>query len=170
MPRNEAMEPVEETNSIWYNPTPHQQVVDFYDVNPRQGTRYKIPAGGSREIPSRYDFAIQKVLCSDPACRAKQHGFCMVGHEGQVMGGMAPALIKKGQSRAAFPLDPALDPSLQEKRSLEAEAAAAALAKKTADEALLIATNKRLETEARIDATRKAEEAATAPQDAKKGK
>lgn len=147
--RSNAADPVEETISTWHNPMSSDQTVIFHDTNSR-GTKFVIPAGGVREIPGRYDFAIQRVQCGDNACRQSGHGFCMHGHDGQVIGGMAPGLIKQGQTRRSHPLDPALDPDIQLKREAEAKIAAAMIARSSADEALLIAKGAEIQADEKL--------------------
>lgn len=166
MNHRQASEPVEESISTWLNPTESDQTVVFFDTNPK-GTKFVVKAGSQREIPGRYDFAIQKVMCSDDACRLTGHGFCVKGHQGQVIGGMAPSLLKVEQSRETHPLDPALDPHLALKRAAEAKAAAAMIARSGADEALLLAKAEEIRAEVKIAEV--AEKSKAKPDDDHKG-
>ena len=155
--RFEPTEATEETSSTWHNPTEHAQTVTFHDTNPR-GTKYTVPAGGTREIPSRYDFAIQKIECLDPVCRNSLHHLCMKGHAGVVMGGLAPALMKQGQTRSSHPLDPALDPAISQKRAAEAAQAAAMIGKRAHEEALILAKAAEMAADEKIHASKRSEE------------
>lgn len=112
------LEPVEETYTQWKNPLSQEQVVDiFHDGSPRP-TRYRWAPGETKQVSSRYDGAIHRV------------------HHGVIIGGLAPQLIKVGSDEK---LDPALDTEGVAKREAEVEAARAALAKREAEDTLLVA-------------------------------
>lgn len=138
-----ASEAVEETNTIWRNPTASPQIVEILAEGnvPR---KYTVPPGGEREIPSRYDSAVHRVLCSQDECLRAPPGFCRKPHEhaGTILGGLAPLLQRSG---VRHKLSDALDPELQAKKALEAEQAAALVAKTKAEDAMVIAEAKKIE-------------------------
>ena len=101
--------------TIWDNPTKH--IIRFriwIDANthkfskeqwangarPRKYKDYAIPPGGSVQIESIYDQAIQKT-----------------DKDGVVQSGLAPQLRKRGQPAAR--IDPSLDPSAAKRRELQ---------------------------------------------------
>jgi len=112
------LEPVEERYTKWHNPLPHHQHVDIYLGDESRPTRYRWAPGETKALPSRYDYAIHRT------------------HNGIVIGGLAPQLVKLGDSET---LDPALDTTLMEKRQAEVDAAAAAATKKAAEDSLVLA-------------------------------
>lgn len=121
------LEPTEEKFTRWHNPlSVRQNVVISHDGDSRP-TQYTIKPGETREIPSRYDLAIHRV------------------HNGVVIGGLAPQLVKVG---AEEKLDPVLDTTLQDKKQAEAERAVAAAAKQAAEDALILAEHRKREAEA----------------------
>jgi hypothetical protein len=134
--------------SKWLNPTDHVQRVVVYDgTNRRQVIVWR--PGETKEIDSVYDGAIQKVDCGQDHCHkgaGKKGGgwFCALGHPGQIVGGLAPLLKRIG---AEDTLDPALDPALAEKKEAQAQIAAAAMATKAAQSALIVAAANVIEKE-----------------------
>jgi hypothetical protein len=120
-----ALEPQEETYSNWNNPLSVPQIVDLHHGSSRRPTRYKWMPGETKTLPSRFDVAIHRVS------------------NGVIIGGLAPQLVKLGSDEI---LDSALDPTSASKRAAEAAQVAAMLQKKAAEEALLIATGRIVET------------------------
>jgi|GEM_PF-2605342 len=147
--------------TTWFNPLQVAQHVDvFYGsgfANEPQATRFTVQPGQKLDIPSRFDYAIQKVSCDKDECKKKAPGFCSKGHSGTILGGLAPQLVREG-SRAV--LAEALDPSLAEKRQQEAKLAAANIARHNAENAMLLAEARRLELEAEIKVKAEAEKGA----------
>ncbi|HEY6461624.1 MAG TPA: hypothetical protein VIY73_15760 [Polyangiaceae bacterium] len=54
-----------------------------------------IDPGGEIELPSMYDGAIQQVMCNERDCR-DHGGYCRKNHEGRIMAGLAPQLVRIG--------------------------------------------------------------------------
>lgn len=127
------LEPVEAKFTKWHNPLDREQVVDIREAQGQPPTRYRWKPGETRELPSKYDNAIQRV------------------HDGKIVAGKAPLLQRVGANDV---LDPALDMFAAEKKQREAEQLAAAHAKKMADEAMLVAAAKVSEAEKKHTRTR----------------
>lgn len=127
MPGPAFQEPIEETYTEWFNPLDTEQWVDVHmgDVS-QPPTRFRIPAGAKKPIPSRYDRCVQVV------------------HNGVIIGGQAPQLQRIGGTDK---LDPVLNVAAQEKRRAEQEAVQAVVAKKIAEDQLDAATTKAAEAE-----------------------
>lgn len=87
-----------------------------------------IGPGESVELPSEYDDVIQRL---DPAT-------------GRVVSGRAPQLLKNGRKQDVHP---SLDPDVARRKEIEEQGARALVARRAADEALLIAEGKRLQRE-----------------------
>lgn len=124
----------------WLNPTSHVQRVTLHDSTNREQYVEWAP-GETQVVPSEYDNAIHRVDCGQEAChkgagKKGQGWFCQRGHNGTVIGGLAPLLVRVG---ADDTLDPALDPDATEKRTLDADVAAKAVQVKAAHEALVLA-------------------------------
>lgn len=126
MPGPNYNEPIEETFSEWYNPLPKEQCVDVREGDARRPTRYRIPPGESKLIPSRHDRVVQRV------------------HNGVVIGGQAPQLIKRGSDAV---LDEALNTELAKKLKAEGELAIANMKKQAAEDAAIIAAGRANEAE-----------------------
>lgn len=114
-------EPIEETFTEWFNPLDVEQVVDIREGDAPRPTRYRIPPGGSKSIPSRHDRVIHFV------------------HNGVIIGGQAPQLVKRGGTDQ---LDEALNTDVAKRRRGEAELAQADLLKQTATEHAAVAAAK----------------------------
>lgn len=146
--RRQPLAPHEEKFTTWHNPTDHEQKIDvFYGAgvgNEERPTRYIVPSKGDLEIPSRWDSAIHRVQCADDTCRRIGSGFCTRDHAGTVIGGIAPQLQKKGQRAQLLP---ALDPTAAEKLQKAAEVAAASIARRDAENTMLLAESRRRELE-----------------------
>lgn len=127
------------TFTRWHNPTTHQQRVVLH--GPRGQFAFVVPAGETRELDSSYDRAIQLVDCGQDGCHKKYASgwFCTDGHDGVIVGGLAPLLKRVGKNDK---LDPTLDPVLAEKKELEAMLAADALVAQGRDRATVIAAAK----------------------------
>lgn len=117
-------EPREETFSEWYNPLDVEQHVDIREGDAAHPTRYRIPAGGTKMIPSRHDRVVQVV------------------HNGVIIGGQAPQLVKRGSNAV---LDDALNTELSKKKKAEQDLAVANLAKLAAEDAGISAAAARAE-------------------------
>lgn len=139
-------EPVEEKLTQWHNPLAVEQHVDLFVGGERRPTRYRWKPNETRALPSRFDRAIHTV------------------HNGVIIGGLAPQLVNLGSGDK---LDAALDTEAVAKRQAEIEAAAATVARKAADDALIAAAAKKADAEAaetaKAEAAKKAEEAAPLP-------
>lgn len=159
--------PVVELYTTWFNPLTISQYVDLYHGNERRPTRFTFPPNEEVKVPTRFDYAIQRVQCMDEKCRATPPSFClkMGDHQGIVMGGLAPQLQRKGSK---LTLDPALDPVLQDKKFAEAELAAQANAARHAEAAMQIALLKKNEAEDAANAAQRAREIADASKSPKK--
>ena len=129
----------ETTFTRWHNPTDHEQRVVLH--GPRGQFKFVVPAGETRELDSTYDRAIQHVDCGKDECHRKRAGgwWCTEGHEGQIVGGLAPLLKRVGKGDK---LDPVLDPKLAEKKELEAQLAAQDLVARGQERAAVIAAAK----------------------------
>lgn len=122
--QQQIIEPVEETYTNWFNPLERDQVVDV-----RQGavngpvTRYRIPAGQTVPIPSRYDQIVQRV------------------HNNVIIGGQAPQLVRHVRDGDEPPfLDDALNTELAKKKRAAAEQANAEADRKIAEERAALAS------------------------------
>jgi hypothetical protein len=82
------LEPKEETLTHWYNPLSEPQKVLVYGDDFRRPIRYSWEPGETKALPSRYDTAIHQV------------------HNGAVIGGLAPQLVRK--DKPDLKVDPAL--------------------------------------------------------------
>jgi hypothetical protein len=114
-------EPIEETFTEWFNPLDVEQYVDVREGDSPRPTRYRVPAGGTKQIPSRHDSVVHRV------------------HNGVIIGGQAPQLVRRGSSDH---LDDALNTELHKKKVAEAELAQAALQKQVAEENAAVAAAK----------------------------
>lgn len=74
--RQDFLEPREEQYTTWHNPLSVEQYVDLHDGDAPTPTRYRFKPGESRPLPSRFDGAIQRT------------------HNGVIIGGLAPQLVK----------------------------------------------------------------------------
>lgn len=118
MPGPQFHEPLEERYSQWHNPLDVEQHVDVYEGDNRRPTRYRVPPGETRPIPSRYDRVVHRV------------------HNGVIIGGQAPQLVKVGSNEK---LDEALDTEKDKKRRAEKELAQASLQKQVAEDNAAVA-------------------------------
>jgi len=120
----------------WKNPTSdHVRVV----VNlPTGKAAYDFKPGETRDIPAEFNDHIHRVRCSDPACHKSGYAFCLRGHEGVVVAGVAPQLVREGvETKLAEGLDP-----LEEKRKEEAAALAnAELGQRVINQAVAVAVD-----------------------------
>ena len=167
MNRYEPTAPEEATVTTWHNPTDYEMFVDVYNGtgvhknNERRATRYRFPKRSDTQVPSRFDNAIQLIQCGLDECR--QDGtWCNKGHHGTVVGGLAPLLQKKGTEIVATLL-PCLDPMLAQKKAADAELATQDIARRYAEDAMMLAKHKSMEAAAAMEiATRPATSVASA--------
>ena len=129
------------TFTTWMNPTPNDMHVDIQEGEGKSFSvqRYEIKAGQSAQIPSQYDHAIHYTDCGREECHhSRELGagyFCKKGHDGTIVGGLAPMLVRVGVNEQ---LPESLDTSREAKRAAEADRLRAeANLKKAEDEALL---------------------------------
>lgn len=128
--------------SKWRNPTKSLMHVDVHEGEgaARTTTRYEFPPGETVSVPSQYDRAIHMVDCGRDEChRSPVRGagyFCLKGHSGVIMGGLAPLLVRVGAEETLLE---ALDPALQERKAAEADEAANAIMLTRAENAILLA-------------------------------
>lgn len=122
----------------WRNPRNHSQKIVLFDSTNRKIVVTFQP-GEEKDIPSEYDFAIHRVDCGQEECHRGPVHYCLRGHPGVVVGGLAPLLERVN---VADTLEPTLDPDVDAKRKAEAAMAAAALQKKVAEDALVVAAAK----------------------------
>lgn len=137
----------------WKNPTKLVRTVTVFEErgNKNVPIKFTFQPDEVKEIPSHFDLAIQRVDCGRPECREKrdENGrpipgsgpWCDKGHPGVVLGGLDPLLVRVGVEGVVVP--EALDPEAAKVKALEAEQAAAMIAKKAAEEAILIAEAKK---------------------------
>ena len=130
--------PSRQTYTKWHNPLAQDQYVDVHE-NGRL-IRYVVPAGGEEEIPSAFDMAIQRVVCSHPECKTIG-GFCRKSHDGVVMMGLAPQLVNM-TTKAKLVLNPALDTLKEERVAAEAELASKDVQRQQIENAQVIAAAK----------------------------
>jgi len=136
--RLEPSSPSRQTYTTWHNPLPVDQQVDVQE-NGRL-VRYVVPSGGEEDIPSFFDSAVQAVVCADHVCKAAG-GLCRKGHDGTIMGGLAPQLVRvSGNIKLA--LNEALDTLKEARVAAEAELASADLKRAAAENAQVIAAAK----------------------------
>jgi hypothetical protein len=142
-------EPQEEQYTEWFNPLDEPQKVDVYVGNDKKPTRYVVPPGGTKLIPSRYDRAIHTV------------------HNGVIIAGLAPQLVKVASRGKPVPeeerpkLDPALDPNLQKKKEAEAKQREAEAAKRAAEDAAAVARVTALDADTKVAEAKTATKRAT---------
>lgn len=113
MPGPQFNEPIEEQYTEWFNPLDVDQVVDIREGDAQRPTRFRVEAGRSKAIPSRYDNVVHRV------------------HNGVIIGGQAPQLVKRGSDEK---LDPALNTDIVSRRNADQEASQAVLAQKAASD------------------------------------
>lgn len=123
MPSPAFLEPKEATYTEWHNPLDVPQHVDIHEDAGLPPTRYTWKPGETRALPSRYDFAIQRL---DPTGE-------------MIVGGLAPRLVKVGST---FKLLPALDPDIAAREQAKADALVAEAQKQAAENALILAQAK----------------------------
>jgi hypothetical protein len=70
--------------TAWTNPTDRDVVLDFF-VAPGQFTRFRVPARGSAPIPSQFDQGVHHL------------------RNGLIIGGLAPQLVREGQTERLHP-------------------------------------------------------------------
>lgn len=152
--RTDPLAPQGERYTVWFNPLDTEQRVDvFYGTgghyNERRPTRYTFPPKKEVEVPSRFDSAIHRVQCTEEECRNRAPGFCThPNHVGIVIGGLAPCLQRKGSN---YKLLEALDPNHAKLKEMEAQLAAADIARRAAEQAQILAEAKRQELEAELE-------------------
>ena len=105
----------------WHNPTKQPQRVVL--EGPQGKFAFTVPPGETREVNSAFDKAIHQIDCGEDACHAKGW-FCTKGHEGVIVGGLAPQLVREGFTDK---LHDSLNPAIAQKKQLEATLAAEAL-------------------------------------------
>ncbi|HEY2517078.1 MAG TPA: hypothetical protein VGI39_39670 [Polyangiaceae bacterium] len=125
----------------WKNPTPHTMRFLLHD-SANIARLVTIDPGETIELPSEFDNAIHRVDCGQDFCHkgaGKVGGgwFCLKGHNGTIIGGLAPLLLRL--DGVVEELDSALDPQASLKKKAEADLAAASLVAHQAREAQLIA-------------------------------
>lgn len=140
----------------WKNPTDKPQRVVLFDSTNRKLVVTWAP-GEVKSVPSEYDNAIHRVDCGEEHCHkgAGRRGggwYCTRGHNGTIVGGLAPLLVRVDHDDT---LDPSLDPDLARKKQAEADVAAAAITSKLAQESLVIAAARANETNAAKEAAAK---------------
>lgn len=156
--RFDARAPQEQTYTTWFNPTDTDMHVDVYDGTGRHqnnepnATRYIFRSKSETVVPSKFDNAIQRVRCDKEECQrdGRTNGFCMKGHRGQIIDGKAVLLQHKGFAELRE-LPDALDPTLSAKRAADVELAVAAIQRKSAEDAMILAKGKSIEADERID-------------------
>lgn len=149
---NETVEteftPTEE--DTWVNPTDQTMQVVLHQ---RHGSGLKdkahayrvvFPPGKEVKVMTEYRDAIQRVMCNEPECRSTAWKYCLKGHAGSVIGGLAPQLVRKG---ANIKPNPDLDPDIGVKEQLAAAEAQARLAKHEAEGKLALAQVRKLDAE-----------------------
>jgi hypothetical protein len=143
--------------TTWRNPKDHVQRATLYDSDNRAFEVVWAPAGKTirlkdadgevhevtdvQQVPSHYDHAIHRVDCGQDEChkgggRIGGGWFCLKGHKGTIVGGLAPLLIHEGVEEF---LPTALDPAAQEKKEAEALLEANAMAAQAAGDAAILA-------------------------------
>lgn len=159
--RMDPLAPVEERYTTWHNPTDHQMHVDVFlgtgrhNNNESRPTRFYFEPHKDTSVPSRFDDAIQKVQCTRDECR--QAGiFCRKGHKGTIVGGSAPQLQNKGSSELAV-LPDHLDPLKAAKKEAEAQVAAQDIARRAAEQAMLLAKKQAMDAEEALEAATRPE-------------
>jgi len=117
--------------TTWRNPLDHDVHLDITGDGNFIGfvERYPVPAGGTCEIPSCYDWAVQNTHGGNPA----------KGEPPIILGGLGPQLINESLPKNKRPiLHDALDTEKAKLRQMEAEAAATAVMRKQAEEAAML--------------------------------
>jgi len=127
MPR-EPLQPVAEQFTEWTNPLDDEQSVVLDAGGNNRGIRYTWKPGETKTLPSHHDRAIHRV------------------HNGVVMGGLAPQLVRKGQTET---VDPALDTRATARKEQEIAVARAAAAKASADDEFALAQKRSAEAAAK---------------------
>lgn len=117
----------------WFNPTKYMQ--RFRYVQDGAVYEQEIPPGETVEMSSVHDDHIQRVVCNDDECRKGHYRFCLKGHDGQVVGGVAPMLQRVG---AKTVVADGIDPEAAKKKTAMAELAKARLAKQAIDESIAL--------------------------------
>lgn len=145
--RYDTVAPQSERLTTWHNPTDHDMRVDVWygnngHYNEPKPTRLTFPAHQDVTHPSRFDNAIQLVQCTEEDCRRATPSWCTRGHIGTVIGGAAPQLQHRGWETI---LPDHLDPARAERKEKEAELAAASIAARRAEDAMLIAEARKRE-------------------------
>lgn len=117
--RSGALRIAEHKQTEWCNPTVRAMRVVLTEGEGRghQSFVFIVPPGETRELDSRYDRAIHMIDCGRDDCYRKGR-FCSAGHEGLIVGGLAPLLVRVGKNDT---LDKSLDTALAEKEIAEAE-------------------------------------------------
>jgi hypothetical protein len=117
----------------WHNPlnVPQRVVLE----GPRGKFAFVVPPGETRELDSVFDKAIHQLDCGEEACHGKGW-FCTKGHEGLVVGGLAPLLQREGFNDK---LHDSLNPAIAQKKQLEATLAAEALISEGKQQAVVAA-------------------------------
>lgn len=127
-------EPLEQQDTEWFNPLEQEQCVDVREGDSPRPTRYRVPPGGSKMIPSKYDNVVQRV------------------YNGVIIGGQAPQLIKRNVVGPMDKLAPELDTEAVKKQTAELEAARAVIAQTNAANAAAAAGARAAEADAGIRA------------------
>jgi hypothetical protein len=76
----------------WKNPLDREWRMTILDDQNRP-TNYVIPPGESVLIPSKYDYAVQVVVCAAEECKNRP---CRRGHPGKITGGLGHLLRREG--------------------------------------------------------------------------
>lgn len=122
----------------WHNPTKNRVSIPVV-VNGVKRAIYFEP-GETKDVDPQYDQAIQRVQCSDEDCRRFSYKFCLKGHDGLIVGGLAPMLRKVGGPH--LELATGLDANLVERQAADAKLASALVAQRQVDAAIILAAER----------------------------
>lgn len=122
--RTEFAGVAQQRTTSWHNPTKEvQRAVLFRDLKAMHPDRFgrdkfvfEVAPGGTVELDSQYDRALQLIDCGHNECHQKGGYFCVAGHEGTVVGGMLPRLRRVGKNDR---MEDYLDPDAAARKEVE---------------------------------------------------